>query len=353
MIKIDGKDLSRNQFPEYTWNADLVYLDGPLISLYRRNDGPDALFFWVDSNKTHNRWAVAEVNRSDLKNYLKEKATLLEIINSNKKIYFLDTSPSGRRTKFQLTTIDRFPESYLPDSESFLYSDICTEEAKRLLQDEMVTYDLLLDGDDIYMDDLAIIPKTFQQLYSFHYGLSHLDREAIKNKLTQSLTRWTGGFTAVHLFSGLKNLIPSIHKARVKELKYASPGFIKMNLIEGIAKEISVVFENYLKNQDETEKLYKAIYKYFKDQGISGFDNDSQEQEVKISYLQEQAINSYLNKYLVLLGISNYQSSFNSLEVDALGQIRSVLAYYRRLKILGKYVESGTLKIPTPEDSLI
>jgi len=210
----------------------------------------------------------------------------------------------------------------------------------------MITYDLVLGGDDIYVDDLAIIPKTFQQLYSFHYGLSHLDREAIRNKLTQSLSKWTGGFTAVHLFSGLKNLIPSIHKARVKELKYASPGFIKMNLIDEIAQEISVVFDNYLNNQEATEKLYKKVYKYFKDQGISGFDEDNPEREVVISVMQEQSINGYLSDFLDLLGISNYRDNFGSLEVNSLGQIRSILAYYRRLKILGKYIESGTLKIP-------
>lgn len=353
MIKINGKDISRQQFPEYTWNTDLIYIDGPLISLYKRNDGPDALFFWVDSSHTHNRWAVAEINRPDLREYLNGKKSLLEIIKKNNKIYFFNTSATGRRTKYYLINSVDFPSEYLPDSDSFLFEELCTNEAKELLSDNIITYDLLLDGDDIYMDDLAIIPKTFQQLYSFHYGLSHLYREAVRNKLTQSLSKWTGGFSAVHLFNGLKNLIPSIHKARVKELKYASPGFIKMNLIEKISNEISNVFENYLENRDKTENLYKEIYKYFKDQGISGFDNDTQDQDTKISYLQEITINKYLEKYLELLGLSNYHSSFNSLEVDSLGQIRSILAYYRRLRILGKYVEAGTLKLPSPENPLI
>ena len=348
MIKLNGKDLSRNQFPEYTWNTDIVYFDGPLISLYKKNDGPDALFFWVDSNQRHNRWAVAEISRRDLSAYLKEELSLLEVIKKNQHIYFFDTSQNGRRTKFQYVSLKNFPQSYLPEKDSFLYKDLCTEEAKNLLNENIFTYNLLLDGDEIYMEDLANIPKFFQQLYSFHYGLSHLNREAIKNKLTQSLNNWTGGFSAVHLFSGLKNLIPSIHKARVKELKYASPGFIKINLIEEIAKEISIVFSNYIKNQEETEKLYKKIYKYFKEQNISGFDSESQESISNISILQENTINGFLIKYLHLLGISNYQSSFKSLEVDSLGQIRSILAYYRRLKILGKYVENGTLKIPSP-----
>lgn len=353
MIKINGKDISRQQFPEYTWNADLVYIDGPLISLYKRNDGPEALFFWVDSNTTHNRWAVAEINRPDLREYLKGKKSLLEIINKNNKIYFFNTSATGRRTKYYTVNLVDFPPEYLPDPDSFLFEELCTNEAKELLSEEIITYNLLLDGDDIYMDDLAIIPKTFQQLYSFHYGLSHLDREAIRNKLTRSLCKWTGGFSAVHLFNGLKNLIPSIHKARVKELKYASPGFIKMNLIKNISNEISNVFDNYLKNKDKAENLYKEIYKYFKDQGISGFDNDTQDQEVKITHLQEVTLNNFLAQYLELLGISNYNLSFNSLEIDSLGQIRSILAYYRRLRILGKYVEAGTLKLPSPESPLI
>lgn len=345
MIKINAKEINSKSFPDYTWNADLIYYDGPLLSLYSRERGSDALFLWVDSNEYNNRWAVINIQRDDLKKYLASRLALLDIINKTETCYFFNTGPRGRRGKIvQVNTAD-FPKEYLPDHDSFLYKEISTDAAKKLNEENLQIYDLKLDGNDIYIEDLGLIAKLYQQLYSFHYGLDHLDREAVKTKLSSAMKKWTGGFSAVNLFSGLKNLTPSIHRARVQQLQYNSPGFIKLNALPSITLEISKTAKFFVRNFDETESLYRDCYQYFRDENISGFDKENPEEQIQLNSRQTLEINKFLDDFFIKLDLEKYKSNFVSLEVDALSQIRTILAYYRRLRGLKKYIDEGTLTI--------
>ena len=352
MPRILGEDIGIRDFPEYVWNADLVYYDGPFISLYRRENGPDALYFWVDNDSYNNRWATIELSRLDLQKYLKSEISLLSIIQSSEICYIFNTGPKGRKGKISKLPSHLFPQEYLPDQDSYLYPEMATGEARQLSMEIVTAYQLGLDGEDIYAEDLATIPKIYQQLYSFHYGLSHIDRAAIYNKLKSAMDNWTGGISAVNLFSGLRNLIPSIHRARVSRLKYASPGFVQLELLNNLAVEIHSVTEKYLNNSNKIDKLYRDCYKYFRDQEISGFDNEDPAMRTPLSALQRSGIQGYLNQFYELLSLGAYDDQFAKLEVDVLGRLRGVLAYYRRIKILKRYIDSGTLTIPDPANRL-
>lgn len=346
MIKIEGKEINSKKFPEFTWNADLIYYDGPLLSLYSRERGNDALFLWIDSDNYNNRWAVIDIERDDLKSYLNGVLALRDVINKTNTCHIFNTGPRGKRGKIIELKTEDFPNEYLPDPDSFLYREISTAAAKKLNTENLQAYDLKLAGEDIYIEDLGLISKLYQQLYSFHYGLDNLDREAVRNKLSSAMKKWTGGFSAVNLFSGLKNLTPSIHRARVKQLQYNSPGFIKLNALPSITAEISKTTELFIKNFEETETLYKDCYQYFREEKISGFDKENTEEKIELNETQKIIINEYLDNFFLKLDLENYKSNFVTLEIDSLGQIRTILAYYRRLRGLKKYIDEGTLTIP-------
>lgn len=345
-VNLPGQDIDGRAFPEYVWNADLVYYDGPFVSLYRRDKGSDAIFFWVDSVLGSNRWASVEVGRVDLEQYLQGNLSLREILDKSVECYIFNVGPRGRKTKFRKLSSKEFPKEYLPDDDSYLYEEIATDEALRLLGELRFEYKILLDGEEIYMDDLATIPKVYQQLYSFHYGLDHLDRAAIQNRLRSAMNDWTSGMSAVNLFSGLKNLTPSVHRARVSELKYASPGFVKLDLLKTVASEIAKVVATVHSNAALTEAAYKACYKYFQDQRISGFDSEDPAERAALTPSQTARIEEFVVRFYGLLALGKYEGRFDMLGVQPLGRLRAMLAYYRRVKVLIAYIDAGTLDVP-------
>lgn len=344
--QIQGADLDGRAFPDFVWNADLIYFDGPFLSLFRQENGGDAFFIWLDSDSRKHRWAVVNVDRRQLGGYLNGELPLYKIIKESVDILIFDTTPKGRRTNIKKIASSKLPPNYWPEADSYLNSHIATEAALQLRAESAKRFELKLSGDDIYVEDLAAIPKLYEQLYSFIYGLEHLHRPAVRERITSAVKSWTGGFASVNLFSGLKAVIPSVHRARVSDMHYASPGQIGMELLPDMASKIAESIDKIGRNFLATERIYKDCYSYFRQEKLSGFEDMAERRGENLSSAQTLKIQGYVMRFLDDFSLEAFAASFVALEIDALGQLRILLAYYRRLRRLRSYVDRGILNIP-------
>jgi hypothetical protein len=331
------------ELPSYTWNADLVAYDGPLLSLYRSAMGGDALFVWLDRDERAHRWAIVEIDRDTLRSYLTQSASLLDVFMRASTLYIFDNL-TKRRTNLVATKWDALPREYLPGRDSFLTGEISTAEAQGLAADPARTYSIGLDG-ELFIEDIAAISRLYQQLYSFHYGLAHLGRAAVRSVIVASVRHWTGGFNAVNLFSGLSGVIPSIHRPRIKNMQYASPGHIQMELLPAMAQQIYAASQRLVvvEEIEKADALYKDIYKYFKENKISGFESEHGSRERQLSPDQMTALSAFVTDFLGVMNWNSFQHQFTSLEIGPLAQLRALLAYYRRLRSLVRYQRTGKI----------
>lgn len=347
MPHIVGTLVGARDFPKYTWNADLVAFDGPLISLYKRESGRDALFVWLDCDDRKHRWCVAEVERELLRDYLTREASLLDVLKDAPVFYVFHTSAGARKSRIIASRFSNLPPEYFPDPDSYLEPEIATAEAVQLIAEMPARYDIKLDG-ELYLDDLSGIPRLYQQLYSFHYGIEHLHRAAVRDTLSGVVKNWNGGFSAVNLFTGLRNVTPSIHRARVKSLEYNSPGHITMELLPAMAKKIYAVAKKLdeVKARKRADELYTDIYRYFRDQKISGFEDERGLIQKNLTPLQTESLGDFVRQLINLFDWGEYERSFTSLDVGPLPQLRALLAYYRRLRRLLEYSGRGLIRLP-------
>ncbi|MGY2970377.1 hypothetical protein ACVWWU_000764 [Pantoea sp. PA1] len=349
MIKLVGTSISAGDMPKYNWYADLIHFDGPLLSLFKGERNTDALYMWVDNDNHRNRWCIIPVNRDTLNNYLQKNISLKEVVFSSKKVTFFNISEGVNglsKRNFIEVTRDDFPADYTPDEDAYLTDMIATKEALRLRDEITENYMLGIDN-ELYTDDLSTIPYIFQQLYSFHYALEHLAVESVKNRVVSLLSSWTGGASAVNIFTGLRNLIPTIHRPQVNAIKYNSPGHIELNLLPKIAKSVEFSMDRSLKKFRfyRMESFYNSTYKYLKENHISGFDQESVDLKDIINDDVERHLARRVSIFMKLLGWSQYQDTFDKLGAHPLQQIRTILAYYRRFKKLRYYVEHDNLSI--------
>lgn len=339
--RIDGRSL-----PNFTWNADLIAFDGPLLSLFKSDSGIDALFVWLDCSEIRNRWAIIDIKRDNLRDYLNRKLSLLDVFKASTSVTVFDAGPTARKSNLVRTRWSDLPQEYLPKENSFLTEAIATPDAIRLASEQAAKYSIKLDG-EIYLDDLAAIPKIYQQLYSFHYGLEHISRAAIKSTIINLLGKWKGGFSAVNLFTGLRSVTPSIHRARIKQLQYNSPGHITMELLPRMAEKIKndVLLLSDPNNFQLSEELYKAAYKYFRENGIAGFEDERGTQTQDLTLAQLDDLKGFVEEFLVILQWGGYREQFTALEIGPLSQLRALLAYYRRLRKVLSYIELGLIEL--------
>lgn len=351
MIKLKGKPISTGDMPKFNWYADLIDFDGPLLSLFKGERNTDALYMWVDNDTRRNRWCIIPVNRTTLNDYLQKRTSLKEVVLSAKKVIFFNmfegVNGLTKRSCIEVAR-DDFPADYFPDEDAYLSDMIATPEAIRLREEITENYMLGIDN-ELYTDDLSMIPYIFQQLYSFHYALEHLAVESVKNRVVSLLSSWTGGASAVNIFTGLRSLIPTIHRPRVNAIKYNSPGYIELNLLPKIAKSVEFSMDRSLANFRfyRMESFYNGTYKYLKDNNISGFDYEGVNLEAIINDDIKKHLARRVSIFMKLLGWSQYQNTFDKLGAHPLQQLRTILAYYRRFKKLRDYVDHDNLSIGT------
>lgn len=346
MLTITGTPIDGRSLPAFTWNADLIAFDGPLLSLFKSEYGTDALFAWLDCDARKNRWGIVDVSRDTLKGYLEQSLSLLDVFKKSTSVVVFDSSSGARKGNIKRTQWSQLPKEYLPDADSFLLPEISTLAAVNLAAEQSAKYQIKLAG-ELYIEDLASIPKLYQQLYSFHYGLEHLTRPAIRSTIASLIGKWKGGFSAVNLFTGLRNVTPSIHRARLNHLYYNSPGHITMELLPGMAKRIkdSAHYIGTETTYFTSEKLYREIYTYFRENKISGFEDERGSKEAKLMPQQVQELREFVDRFMVLLHWQDYKNQFTSLDIGPLSQLRALLAYYRRLRKLLAYVTNGLIEL--------
>ncbi|MFS7195554.1 DUF6575 domain-containing protein [Rahnella inusitata] len=355
MLELEGRRLKTSALKKYNFFSHLIDFDGPLLSLFKGEDNVDALFLWVDNDSSRNRWCIVPVTRQDLDSYLSENLTLRDLIYKNERVTYFNCKEGIRKERRVLVKsscilvdVNKIPDLYLPNNKSFLYDGISTPEAMSLKKEVCADYDLGIDK-EMYLDDLSIIPRKFIELYSFHYALGHLNIPAVRDRVVDLTDKWEGGISVVNMFSGMNGLIPAIHKPKVQSLIYNSPGNIKLNLLVTLADEIKESISASMSDIrfNRMSKIYDSTYKYFKVNGISGFDSETSAKDMSLTDDVKINLDKRARIFIRLMKLNSYEKVMKWVGGNELQRLRTILAYYRRFKILSKYQKEGKLLIGT------
>jgi len=257
------------------------------------------------------------------------------------------TGRTGRRSELQRVQISDLPEAYIPTAESFLYDDIATESARELVGEHTEAHSLLLDK-ELYLEDITVIPKVVLQLYSFHYGLAYSYREAVRQKMSGMMEKWRGGINAVNIFTGLRSVIPSVHRPRVLEIRYASPGEIKLDLLPSLFEDVCQAIDRIADDDAyrDLEAIYTEAYAYYRAEGLSGFDEVGSQRAAALTQAQAAVLQEFVDRFFEAMGWATHKADFDSLERDPLSKLRVLLAYYRRARQLRPLLRQGKLATP-------
>lgn len=141
MRRIDGYEIEYD-FSRFKKIADLIYLDGPLLSHYVSPNGDDYLFYWVDCDDRDNRWLVLRVSLSGLQKYVGRELSLRQLIETPNDgyLYLVDIDNNIRYHDVKLVQPSSIPEVYLPEVDSYYaFEPIPAEDAN-----ELMTYELTI-----------------------------------------------------------------------------------------------------------------------------------------------------------------------------------------------------------------
>jgi hypothetical protein len=113
---------SLNKFPlNLKYIADLIYFEGPLLSVCENEAQETYLYCWSDVNSVYNRWLVFRVTKNSLQDYLLGKVSLRDLIlNPVDGFHYaidIDNDLEVKNTFWILP--ENLPDSYIPEEDSY------------------------------------------------------------------------------------------------------------------------------------------------------------------------------------------------------------------------------------------
>jgi hypothetical protein len=257
---------------KHVYMTDLVYVDGPILSLFR--DSKDNwMYLWCDTdNEKTERWMLFPVSRSDLIDYLHERKPLLDVVRLAKRHWVLDYTQneggleeekvkefakSYSRTLREVSDLALLTD-YMPSDDSF-FSPELAPNISTAHELNPTLYEVPIDG-NWFIKDLDNFSNVYSQVYAFFYCTKPQFMTDIGLRVRRFLEApWKGGFSRVNLFDALQRMVPAIHDLKIHKMEYASPGDITIEALESVGDSVKGATLRYLQNKSDVEAYVKNL----------------------------------------------------------------------------------------------
>ncbi|GHF91574.1 hypothetical protein [Thalassotalea marina] len=211
------------------------------------------------------------------------------------------------------------------------------------------TYRILLDG-KWSLEDLMNFSRIYFQNYSFLYCLESdavpVANDHVENVLRQYELRH--GLSYVNIYDVFRSNIAKDDFPQIKSIHYASPGWLDLALNVDVALQFAKVLGIYLGAPLAVAQTYKKLYAIFSDLA-------EKRKKLKLSTLkldkaqavEAQKLSNELAKGLGFQSIQKLDEHTKDTEESS----KLLMAHYRRVKKIAKFVESGKASFPADGES--
>jgi hypothetical protein len=240
---------------------------------------------------------------------------------------------------------------------------------------DTITYRVHLDG-RWSLTDLYDFPHALSQTYAFSYcfdtDLPPRDIERIDAALKRY--PWAGGYSVVNIYRVLENQVPVDFRPQIKEIKYASPGWLDLvvhaDAIRSVATSVSLLVENTptvikvagsvplvggaavsaIKSAEKIAKTTESIIGYYdriqkKLQDISLRRKKAQIERVKLDAAEAQALSKLCAEFSKLVGFKGFNGLIRRTESEEVAA-KLLCAQYRRLKEIADFGKNHRATLP-------
>lgn len=162
-------------------------------------------------------------------------------------------------------------------------------------------------------------------------------RRVIKSEFTGKPFR--GGFSYVHLFDDLFGRIPVQDRPSLKQVEYASPGFVRLRGERATFADMESVIKNYLGNRVEIVKKYLDLHSFLSRAKLLTLPGEKFESDAPSArFILAQA-----REFADLLSVVDFDDMLNLTNNNVLVAAKVVLAASRRIEDASMFFAEGRM----------
>lgn len=341
-----------------TITRTLVYYDGPQLVLGQDGRGISYLGLGVPSAASgESTFLAVAVAESRLDEYFSESIDLRNIFRHPKLgRYFVFDLRSCSEGRYQLQEVALpIREDWLPESGFFAshHTDAIETDVNGLASQ----LDIRMDG-RWDMADLAHFPNKYTDVYAFLYAtvfeapksvglddvattsraaLDEFFEEATAMEALFQRYPWKGGISTVGFYNDLYRAIPRADRLRIKEIQYASPGFIRLEANRLVTDVVQAMVVRAIEGWDDLRESYRQLYDGFSERGFLGVSKHEIEPDDQDIAFAEGACGR-LCRGLSFPGLQRVLALCGG---DWITTGKILLSFWRRVEDLAEFYDSG------------
>ncbi|QIJ05521.1 hypothetical protein [Shewanella chilikensis] len=327
MINLSGHILNSLPLGDLTWKRDLIYFEGPLLSEFVSERGEIFLKYWCDCDNQYNRWIYFKIKEQDRLRLVQGEISLYQVMRDQPDSYFFFADENESSGYFKLVPESQVPNEYFPEEDSFL-------DVRDYTEDESVTS--LLFEDEWDFEDLKTLYRKFIQAYDFLY-LSVNSSQRLNNSMP-----WQGGFSTVHFFNKIKDLIPSGLDGSLNSIHYASPGYMKLRTDSNVSRHLLFAVKHYMDNRNDVDTVYLELSNRIRELELNKMAVDSARNSFVLDVV---CMRLYQNLFQLLPSVdNNWLRGFVDTDFE---RCKILMAYVRRLRSIDSFLNEKNVRVVT------
>ena len=204
------------------------------------------------------------------------------------------------------------------------------------------------------MEEFAMLSKLYIQCYSLVFSLSDFPIDVNNKdyfewfKGSYAKYPWRGGYSTVNFYRSLYYKIPYDKRPMIQEIRYASPGHIKLKEAVLVAGMIATIVASVTMSIDNIHNTYNKIQYGMSQRKLTKLEVDIKELELK----QEQMkfIRESKKQLIDELEVPTLMQKELARRSDGneLMELKILMSFYRRIEPLSFLQGSGQLLVEKP-----
>jgi hypothetical protein len=195
-----------------------------------------------------------------------------------------------------------------------------------------------------YLEDLYVFPRAYEQVYFLIYSLLPHDDEMIQDRIQYAYSQfpWRGGYSAVNFYNNLKYTTPRKERPQILSMQYASPGWIELSLIIGVAVAVERLVKAISSTIRKANATYNEVYRGLQERKLLRIKVEKNELELEMihaAYIEHSA-----QKMANMLQL-NELDQMHSKTGSSLKTLKILLSLYRRVRTLVDYKRRGKIEL--------
>lgn len=194
------------------------------------------------------------------------------------------------------------------------------------------------------LEDLYVFSRTYEQVYFMTYSLYDDLPDSAIDRVTRAYQAfpWKGGYSAVNFYNQLKYAVPPAKRPKVAAIQYASPGFIELLLLVGVAGALSRVVRSVASTIREANAAYNEVMSDLQKRKLLRL--DVRKKEIDLEKDELALIELYADRMASLLGFPGH-AAITGRTGHPYITLKILLSYYRRVRKLAEFRLKGKADI--------